>query len=499
MTEPPQRRPAHTPGTSASAASAAMNLTAGSQTPAWVAYDGQVLVYAAYFVEAAMDGRERVRTCVVRYYLEDGTVDVCEPRTDNSGIVQGRLLKRHRAKLQLAGGAGGDALTYHHLAVGRPVVLYGRTYNVIACDAFTREFLAREGVAVAPNRDAPPGLRDEGNVCALLGAIGLGERGLGGRPGTADGPKGSTRADVLLVDPPPASSSSPSGGFEHFDDRRVLRFFCSWDDRGSDGGDLHRYTLNYYLADGTVEVLENLGRNSGRDPFPKMLSRSKLPTNGDFDVGPRPGEGASGPGHGTVTHRDLRIGGEVGVYGRTVKLHDCDESTRAFYVKEMGRTLAEMAPAPLPEDVPRPPPPAPPHNGFGSETDSLRNCHSLVPRPPKLDFRHWEANDGKTLRFTAQFAESPSVVPPNDERRFVITLYLVDNTVSVFEPPMRNSGIVGGKFLERTMEPVRKPDSRAPYTARDFVVGNSLTIHSHTFTLLTTDAATERLIRELAN
>ena len=41
------------------------------------------------------------------------------------------------------------------------------------------------------------------------------------------------------------------------------------------------------------------------------------------------------------------------------------------------------------------------------------------------------------------------------------------NTVSVYEPPVKNSGIVGGKFLERTLEPVRKPDSRAPYTAGD--------------------------------
>jgi len=49
-----------------------------------------------------------------------------------------------------------------------------------------------------------------------------------------------------------------------------------------------------------------------------------------------------------------------------------------------------------------------------------------VPRPPKHDFRHWEANDGKTLRFTAQFLPgAPNVLPPNDERRFVVTLYMV--------------------------------------------------------------------------
>ena len=146
----------------------------------------------------------------------------------------------------------------------------------------------------------------------LLGAIGMGTRGIGGRPQSSAGgvdtaaPAG---AGGGAAPAPAASMMIKSDG----SDRRVLRFFCTWDDRASDGGELHRYTLNYYLADGTVEVLESLGRNSGRDPFPKMLSRSKLPTNGDFEVGCRPGEGA---GHPVVTHRDLRIGGEVGVYGQ---------------------------------------------------------------------------------------------------------------------------------------------------------------------------------------
>jgi len=53
------------------------------------------------------------------------------------------------------------------------------------------------------------------------------------------------------------------------------------------------------------------------------------------------------------------------VNGRTLRLHDCDDSTRAFYVKECGRSLAEMAAQNLAEDEPRPPAPAPPHNGFG--------------------------------------------------------------------------------------------------------------------------------------
>ena len=68
-------------------------------------------------------------------------------------------------------------LSFTHLTVGAPVAIYGRTYNVTVCDAFTRDFLTREGVAVGPDEHTPEGLHDEGNACALLGAIGMGVRG----------------------------------------------------------------------------------------------------------------------------------------------------------------------------------------------------------------------------------------------------------------------------------------------------------------------------------
>ena len=78
-----------------------------------------------------------------------------------------------------------------------------------------------------------------------------------------------------------------------------------------------------------------------------------------------------------------------------------------------------------------------------------------------------------------------------------MTFYLVDGTISVYEPPVSNSGIIGGKFLERTLEPVRKPGARAPYVARDFYVGATVTLNSHRFELLNTDESTESIIRSL--
>jgi hypothetical protein len=34
-----------------------------------------------------VDGRDRVRTCVVRFFLEDGTVDVCEPKAGKEVVL----------------------------------------------------------------------------------------------------------------------------------------------------------------------------------------------------------------------------------------------------------------------------------------------------------------------------------------------------------------------------------------------------------------------------
>lgn len=51
-------------------------------------------------------------------------------------------------------------------------------------------------------------------------------------------------------------------------DRKVLKFyvFCE-----------NPYIMHYFLADDTLEVREINFQNSGRDPFPIMLRRQKIP------------------------------------------------------------------------------------------------------------------------------------------------------------------------------------------------------------------------------
>ena len=58
-----------------------------------------MLRFYAYFKEGVHESAsesERLRYCVIHYYLEDGTIMVGEPKVDNSGIPQGTLLKRSK-------------------------------------------------------------------------------------------------------------------------------------------------------------------------------------------------------------------------------------------------------------------------------------------------------------------------------------------------------------------------------------------------------------------
>lgn len=60
-------------------------------------------------------------------------------------------------------------------------------------------------------------------------------------------------------------------------DRHVLRFYCLWDDTPCPFGDKRELILHYYLADDTIEIIEVIPPNSGRDSVPVFLHRGKLP------------------------------------------------------------------------------------------------------------------------------------------------------------------------------------------------------------------------------
>lgn len=60
-------------------------------------------------------------------------------------------------------------------------------------------------------------------------------------------------------------------------DRKVLRFYGYWDDRDTLGGYLHDLIIHYYLADDTIEIIEKMRENCGRDTSSMFIRKGKLP------------------------------------------------------------------------------------------------------------------------------------------------------------------------------------------------------------------------------
>jgi len=120
----------------------------------------------------------------------------------------------------------------------------------------------------------------------------------------------------------------------------------------------------------------------------------------------------------------------------------------------------------------------------------LGSFYSLVPRPPRRDLaRHLKY--GKTaLCFRGKLV---SDYPEDQERRFIIEFFLSDETVRVFEQSMRNSGFVGGKFLERRR--FKNAQTGEWFKSKEFIVGSKITINRYTFELLEADVATTNLLQ----
>jgi len=266
-------------------------------------------------------------------------------------------------------------------------------------------------------------------------------------------------------------------------DRKVLKFDTTWDDSKQMYGDLQRYTIHYYLSTNEIEVLEVAQANSGRDPFPKLLKKQLVPKRwGTADANGRPDEAGEIESY---TWRDFKMGDCINVYSRKLRIVDADASTREFMASQ-GQPLGAAIPV-AQKKAPVVKAGVPEYNGWGSENDSLASTISLVPKPPKTQFDLEGTKLPKAiLRFQAKFS-NPKVI--EDGGRIFIMSYFVENSsISIQEPPQRNTGIIGGKFLERQI--FKNSDTGSPFKASDLYVGASIKCNGTLFNITDVDEAT---------
>ncbi|XP_008568706.1 PREDICTED: EF-hand domain-containing family member C2 [Galeopterus variegatus] len=466
---------------------------AGTDAPSWVAFDKQVLSFDAYLEDEVPDkSREnyRIRRYKIYFYLEDDTIQVNEPELKNSGLPQGTFIRRHR--ISLPPPDEDQFYMVHHFNINIDIVFYGRTFKIYDCDTFTKNFLKKIGVKLNPPRQCP------------------------------EDPYMKARREAL-------DYMEPLRPYESFDtlkqfleyDGKVLRFFCLWDDSASLFGDRRELVLHYFLSDDTVEIKELIPYNSGRDAMSLFLRRSKLPKYGPpgiYQPGQITDRAVLNVYSGLLEKRvdsylldkyklgkvdqefykdsDLSIGATINVWGRKVLLCDCDEFTKSYYKTKYGieNFTSISCKAPPPPKIERK---FPPYTGFGSEEDSLRSCIGLVPTPHKRNFKKIAEKDSygnisNILRFFAKLITDKCA---DVDRMFVISYFLSDDTISVFEPIERNSGFTGGMFLKRIRvkrpgQEVFKSELSEYITVEELYIGARVNVNGYLFHLLNADEYT---------
>uniref|UniRef100_A0A8C9CIZ5 EF-hand domain containing 2 n=1 Tax=Phocoena sinus TaxID=42100 RepID=A0A8C9CIZ5_PHOSS len=461
----------------------------GTDSPSWV-----VLSFDAYLEDEVPDKIQenyRIRCYKIYFYLEDDTIQVNEPALKNNGLPQRIFIRRHR--ISLPPPDEDQFYTVHRFNINIDIVFYGRTFKIYDCDTFTKNFLKKIGVRLNPPGQCP------------------------------EDPYLKTRREKL-------DCMEPLRPYESFDtlkqflecDRKVLRFFCLWDDSGSVFGDHRELILHYFLSDKTIEIKGVLPHNSGRDATSLFLQRRKVPKYGPPGVY-QPGQitdrtvlnvdgGLSeNRVYGCLLDKyklgkvdqefykgsDLSIGTTINVWGRKVLLCDCDEFMKTYCKTKYGieNFTSISCKAPPPPNIERK---FPRYTGFGSEEDSLCSCRGLVPTPHQRNFMENDRKHVLGRRNTIHsvfFAKLITHKCADVEGTFAISYFLSDDTISVFEPMERNSGNTGGMFLKRIR--VKKPGPEvfksklSEYIkAEELYVGAKVNVNGFLFPLVSADVYT---------
>lgn len=101
------------------------------------------------------------------------------------------------------------------------------------------------------------------------------------------------------------------------------------------------HIFQYYLVDDTLEVREVHTANDGRDPFPILICRQKVPKDRYKVESTFPSvvmELTAQEIQEYFTPKDFMIGHTVQLYNRQFFIYDCDNFTKAFYWKNFNVT-----------------------------------------------------------------------------------------------------------------------------------------------------------------
>ncbi|XP_041973572.1 EF-hand domain-containing protein 1-like [Aricia agestis] len=419
--------------------------------PHWVHYNKRCLNFTAFFKQPVFDDpleNYRVRVVNIIYFLEDDTLTVIEPKIRNSGLWQGKLVKRGRIpKNDL-----GDPWHWKDLDIGKDICIYGKVFHTVSCDLYTREWLESQGIELSKEEELPEDAYTQ-------------------------------KERWKMVKPPQKARThdDPVRRFLEYDGK-VLTFNVVWDDRDSAFGELAEYKLFYYLQDDTIAIKQLHDGRGGKDPFPMLLTKRKVPKKWKERPVDFPSillETSDAEVTEYYSPRDLIVGQTLYILGRRFLIFDCDQFTRKYYKTMLNIEQPERieVKTETKREIPKS---LPPHIGIGTPEDTLQSCFGLIPKPPQKDIIKYNLNANKYLRY---LCELDWIHPEDKDRQFVLKYSLADGTVKIGEIPRRNSGIREGTFLQsmRLQTPESDPNFPTYYTPDRFYIGAVIPVFKHRF------------------
>jgi hypothetical protein len=362
------------------------------EVPSYVVHGETVCRFFAYCVEHLAENNkepERLRKVEILMYQSDSTVEIKEYKVVNSGLVP-IALKRHQILKSAPDGLYENEpyFTIRDASSGAVFNIYNTLYTLVDADKFTREYMNSLGFDFGPAIPYPTiGFNPNASWVSVVDTI--------------------NEARAL------AARESHDKALKFFEyNTQVLRFFGEWVDRAVPDANTNLVKIHYFLCDDTIEIVSLYGKNDGRDHVPKFLKRMKIrkPASDEYDI--KPGGSLlmsstfEDPLDITIqpfyNWTDFQIGGKIRFAGISILITDADNFTRQYYGNNgtpLGDPILHQQVTKRKYSIR-----IPPHNGIGSEEDSLQTCKgSLMPKPPKKDGAKAATFAGQTLRFKCKF------------------------------------------------------------------------------------------------
>lgn len=274
-------------------------------------------------------------------------------------------------------------------------------------------------------------------------------------------------------------------------DRHVLRFNGYFKEAvvetNLENYRVRKVVIFYYLEDDTCHVAEPRQDNSGI-PQGTLIRRHRFP----------------GPNGGYLKPEDLAIGSDLTIYGKTIRITNCDPFTREYY-----NHLGIEQEQPHTDEI----------DPFLSTREDLRTKEAKAPRTyEKLyrevmlggghvnaDMQQFLEKDRKVLRF---FAVMDDLSTPQFERRpFTLLFFLADDTVEIRELYPLNCGRDNFPiFFRRAKMPRGNVEVHGPQSqprkkeefvhGHEFYVGQMLQLSGNMFYIYDADDFTRQYFSE---